>query len=289
MQYDSKAIVGYAHKLGQGVLLGPSDFSGGEKTVVAKLKGLGFTVRKTRNPDWTRDEVILATELVADNHWTQLAENDPRVIELSALLQSPAIHPLEGRSPTFRNPNGVVRKTADIATRHPSYKKKPTNGGSWEKLVIEAFIDDPDSMRAEAKALKAILRSEETAEHPAVTDPDLDGHSAEEGQLLLRQHLRRERNPRLKVKKLAEARRKGQVIACEVCGFDFKQVYGDHGHEYIECHHRTPLSVTGQVTTKLADLALICSNCHRMIHRKADNWLTIDQLKDIVQAERVRG
>ncbi|WP_427888645.1 HNH endonuclease [Kribbella sp. GL6] len=50
------------------------------------------------------------------------------------------------------------------------------------------------------------------------------------------------------------------------CGFDFNATYGTCGSGYIECHHRTPLGVTGQTHTLLADLALICSNCHRMIH-----------------------
>jgi predicted HNH restriction endonuclease len=36
--------------------------------------------------------------------------------------------------------------------------------------------------------------------------------------------------------------------------------------------------------TKLADLALVCSNCHRMIHRRA-RWLTIDELRDLVSSD----
>ena len=30
--------------------------------------------------------------------------------------------------------------------------------------------------------------------------------------------------------------------------------------------------------TKLSDLSLICSNCHRMIHRDKDHWLTLYEL-----------
>jgi hypothetical protein len=30
-------------------------------------------------------------------------------------------HPIEVRSDTFRNANGVARKTVDIATHHPDY------------------------------------------------------------------------------------------------------------------------------------------------------------------------
>ncbi|WP_405140686.1 HNH endonuclease [Sphaerisporangium sp. NBC_01403] len=49
---------------------------------------------------------------------------------------------------------------------------------------------------------------------------------------------------------------------------DFERPYGDCGAGYIECHHVIPLHQAGEGLTKLADLALICANCHRMIHRR---------------------
>lgn len=42
--YDSKAIVGAAHGYQTGKPLGPKDFSGGERTVMRLLHGLGFEV-----------------------------------------------------------------------------------------------------------------------------------------------------------------------------------------------------------------------------------------------------
>ena len=61
--------------------------------------------------------------------------------------------------------------------------------------------------------------------------------------------------------------------------FDFQIVYGDLGKGFIEAHHRTPLSeLKGEKTTKLDDLALVCSNCHRMLH-KAINSMSIADLR----------
>ena len=62
----------------------------------------------------------------------------------------------------------------------------------------------------------------------------------------------------------------GRLI-CEVpgCGFDFFERYGQLGHGYAEVHHiraLSALSETGQVTA-LSDLAIVCANCHAMIHR----------------------
>ena len=68
-----------------------------------------------RNPTWVWDELVLACDLVVQNGWRGLAENRPEVIELSRLLQTLPLHPLDARLPDFRNPNGVARKSFDIA------------------------------------------------------------------------------------------------------------------------------------------------------------------------------
>jgi 5-methylcytosine-specific restriction enzyme A len=119
-------------------------------------------------------------------------------------------------------------------------------------------------------------------------DLDTDTISGVEGGIVLREHLRRERNPGLRRKKLADVKRRGQPLTCEVCGFNFGRFYGLHGLDYIEVHHRTPLHVTGTTQTRLADLALLCSNCHRMIHR-AKQWLTVEELSALVAAQRLAG
>jgi 5-methylcytosine-specific restriction protein A len=57
-------------------------------------------------------------------------------------------------------------------------------------------------------------------------------------------------------------------LKCEVCDFDFEDVYGTLGKSFCEVHHKTPISANEiEVETKLEDLAIICSNCHRIIHR----------------------
>jgi 5-methylcytosine-specific restriction protein A len=119
----------------------------------------------------------------------------------------------------------------------------------------------------------------------ALPDPDFADGGAAEGAVFLRTHLRRERDTKPRRRKLDEARQLGRPIACEACGFDFFETYGDRGSDYIECHHRTPLHVTGPVKTQLKDLTLICSNCHRMIHRSTP-WLTVEALCDLVHSRR---
>ena len=71
---------------------------------------------------------------------------------------------------------------------------------------------------------------------------------------------------------------------CSVCGFDFETVYGKLGIGYTEIHHRKPLhSLEEEMEVNPeADLVPVCSNCHRMLHRRRDRIITIEELRNIV-------
>lgn len=279
--YDSKAIAGAAHGyLPDSQPLHPDEFSGGEATVVRRLRLLGFRVPPKRSPPWVRDEVILACDLVAENDWQYLTAEDPRVIALSGLLQLMPFHPIEVRSDTFRNPNGVARKTVDIATHHPDYAKSQTKGGAIDEVVLQEFLDDPVHMHFIANALRQAIADETFAEQMAAPADEEDDEAAE-GRLLQRQHFIRERDRNLRRKKIADFLKNHPKVHCEACGFDFEAIYGERGREYIEVHHVLPLHATGPTNTKLSDLVLLCANCHRMVHRSAP-WLTSDDLRKLV-------
>jgi 5-methylcytosine-specific restriction protein A len=96
-------------------------------------------------------------------------------------------------------------------------------------------------------------------------------------------HVSRERNPRIRKIAINNFLHKNGRIYCEGCDFDFERKYGTWGKDFIECHHTIPLSMMkfGH-KTKPEDIVLLCSNCHRIIHRKSD-WLSIKQLKAIIK------
>ena len=90
-----------------------------------------------------------------------------------------------------------------------------------------------------------------------------------------------ERDPRIIKKKKAQILTLKGKLECEVCKFNFYEVYGNHGKDFIECHHKKPISeITPGMKTTLDDLALVCSNCHRMIHR--NGLKTIEEIKSIL-------
>ena len=92
-----------------------------------------------------------------------------------------------------------------------------------------------------------------------------------EGRVKMLTHKRRERDGALARQKKTEALRLYGKLECEVCTFIFTGKYGNHGSEFIECHHREPLATLDPSDGKritLEDLALVCANCHRMLHWK---------------------
>jgi len=105
------------------------------------------------------------------------------------------------------------------------------------------------------------------------TNPEL---TVVEGKLKLVLHYAKERNNKIVILKKQQAI-KNKSLYCEVCGFSFQKTYDAI---FIECHHLTPIGISGERETKLNDLALVCSNCHRMLHKKFDDkYLLIEQLK----------
>ncbi len=86
-----------------------------------------------------------------------------------------------------------------------------------------------------------------------------------------------------------EAREKCLVhygYQCAVCGFIFKELYGDIGDHYIHIHHKKPLSEISEryVINPIEDLIPICPNCHAMLHRKRPPY-SIEELKKIINKE----
>lgn len=104
----------------------------------------------------------------------------------------------------------------------------------------------------------------------------------------MRLHRQKERNPKaVRRKKETVLAEKGK-LRCEVCDFDFAVTYGVLGGGFAECHHRTPLAKLSEGhRTRLSDLAIVCSNCHRMLHRR--HVLTVEELRKIVLANRAQN
>lgn len=82
-------------------------------------------------------------------------------------------------------------------------------------------------------------------------------------------HRRIERNPRA-----AREAKKYHGVRCQGCNLQFSERYGELGDGFIEAHHLKPVASLEEGTAVsydvAKDFAVLCSNCHRMIHRTAD-------------------
>lgn len=96
-----------------------------------------------------------------------------------------------------------------------------------------------------------------------------------EGRLKISRHKRFERS----IKNRAEAI-KIHGVTCKICGFNFNDFYGeDLADKYIEVHHIRPISRNNGIINPKNDLITVCANCHRMLHRRKENNVSIEELK----------
>lgn len=114
---------------------------------------------------------------------------------------------------------------------------------------------------------------------PSTLKEEVDSYEGFEGRLVPKVHLVRERDPKLVAKfkaSLAEAR-------CEACSINLSEIYGALAADYIEAHHKNPVALIkeGSATT-LDDLAALCPNCHRIIHKNYP--MSVDELAAVVAA-----
>lgn len=221
-------------------------------------------------PDWHWDEILIVARYVEDNNGKALGSGGRLNAHVQHLLNKATIHPeVDGRK-VLRTPGSISRKSSDLESIHPDYKGKPTKGGATTREVLKHWLADPAAARNEAIALEEMI---ERGEPMQTRGPAGEITTASEGTALLVRHKRRERNPALRAAKIRNA----TTLDCEVCGLNFEATYGARGAGYIEVHHTLPLHISGTVDTKLTDLALLCANCHRMIHRAP--WITPDELR----------
>lgn len=129
---------------------------------------------------------------------------------------------------------------------------------------------------------KFILES--SGDKPKVAD-DIESYTSE-GKSVLSKHIRYERNNSFIRKIKEKALLDNKMLNCQVCGFSFYANYGEIGQGFIEAHHLAPLNENGgeAVLTKREDIALVCSNCHRMLHR-GNPTFSIEELSSLLHED----
>lgn len=291
--YASKAIANVAQASGMGRPYGHDiRLSGGEATVVRRLRDLGFSVPAssntegtTRSDTWTREELILALDLYMRTPHSPASKTSKEVAELTAILGKLAALRGSETGPKFRNENGVYLKMMNFRRFDPDFlaqgKKGMQRGGKLEEEVWQEFSTNLAALRNAADLIRASVSDGAVLADLQRINVD-DGQGVEEGGFTYRLHKRYERDRKVVDQKKALTLNQFGYLRCECCGFDFGQRYGALGFGYIEAHHRKPVfKMKPGERTRPDDLALLCSNCHRVVHSRKEP-LTIEEVKAAV-------
>lgn len=207
-------------------------------------------------PYWRADEIIVIVSF--------LLKNDQYIKELDLAFILNELNRYTNSFLSVKQKNEIEIKDAINLIS----KKVTQLDGHNRKLILKTFA-----------CIKKLI---------GISDEYLDFNDSSskeflEGDKKVAFHFYRERNSKLiKAKKHSFIREYGKLF-CEVCEFNFQDNYGDRGKDFAEIHHNVPISSSDFMrSTQLDDLSVLCSNCHRMIHRK-EPWLNISELKKIIK------
>jgi len=230
----------------------------------------------------SQDEWLLCLEVYLRYRGQSLPnENSLEILELSDAMRRIRAALSGQPAENFRPPRGVLRRILEF--RHLDQDpacahKKPKRA----RDVWDIWGEKPHATIAQiAEAIKKCIAAEEVQ---AVAEPHIEyNYNAVESQILTRVHTVRERDKRIVMLKKEKFQDENNgKLYCEACSFDFASRYPRHGDDFMECHHIKPLSEfsPGEETT-LDDLALLCSNCHRMVHYRRP-WLDMKELNQVL-------
>jgi len=185
--------------------------------------------------------------------------------------------------------NSYVPMREIVAYMRTKGRKSPAFFDWLSLLIDDGYVLEKKEGRRRLFRInsKKILKTTSSdAAFSIIKTPELgnteDDECFKEGRKALRSHLCRERNRKLIAAAKAKEMEEKGVLRCLICKFIFKDKYGEIGADYIEAHHVKPVSeLKENEKTKILDIALVCSNCHRMLHRRRP-WLSMSELKKLI-------
>ena len=231
------------------------------------------------NPNWNRDETILALDAYFALAGKNPNSKDPLIIDLSETLRALPYHGEAARKPTFRNPDGAAFKVQNLRSRETG--KGLGNVSRMDREIWDELGANPAEVSRLASLIRIGIVSEQGQE---ATDPDeTEDVEFYEGRLLTQKHLRRERSPGLRRALLKK--REGEGLQCEICGETHSALPPDFRSAAFEAHHVVPIASVGAGVTKLSDVALLCAVCHRVLHRMISlkrGWVGVEEARALM-------
>jgi 5-methylcytosine-specific restriction protein A len=234
---------------------------------------------KLTNPNWTREELILALELYYQLDQGQMHKGNPKLISVSNEIRGFNIH-LDIPDPNkFRNPSSIARRLGNFKTMDEGYDGVGlTNSSKLAKEVFSEFKNRRNSLILEATSIRKNLLKPTTQFDLSKLEFKLNDKS----EFLFNFHKNRESDPLvLKVKKESTLLT-SDSLNCEICGFDPIVFYGEIGNDVMEIHYNKGIKgEPGLESSTMEDFIIVCSNCHKVLDKNFNIINSID-LKNII-------
>ncbi|MFH1227399.1 MAG: hypothetical protein V1701_05800 [Planctomycetota bacterium] len=163
-----------------------------------------------------------------------------------------------------RTPAAIVFRLGNYSAIDPNSKVKGLDhGGKTAEGMFNKYSGDKDELHRLADKIKEGYLIEHEDNKSQLNHERTYKEGAERRFI----QTTKERNNSLR-----KAAIKEYGTVCMVCGFDFNKTYGeDIADGYIEVHHEKMLAGTeGEKETTVDEVKVVCSNCHRIIHRKKE-------------------
>lgn len=221
-----------------------------------------------KNVNFTRDEVILALDVLYNSKAEHLGAKSKEITELSQLLNELPIYPEEMRSESFRNCTGVSHQISHFRSGYSS-AENAWNVGTLFFRIDQEFKGNGLDLHETAEAIR---KNRELYGKLLFGNID-EATGFPEGELL--GHLHRVLENRYGCKLEKESR-------CSICKLDFSRVYsGDV--DLLHNHLLVPVTrLDGNTKYTADDFITVCPNCHEVLHRRRP-WITKRNCEEILR------
>ncbi len=214
------------------------------------------------NASFTRDEVILALDVLYGNEGVTPKPDSAAIRELSALLHRLPIHPLEVRKEDFRTPTGVQAQIFRYQHRYSNMV------GTMFYEIDAEFENRHEELHAIADAIR---RNVDHFKATAFGDPR-EGISFPEGTLL--EHLHH-------IVETRDSKSLSPGDRCEICQIDTADIYPSCPN-IMAMHLTVPITeLDGKRRYGPSHFISVCPNCHSALHLRRP-WLTKENCGELL-------
>lgn len=220
------------------------------------------------NASFTRDEVILALDVLYFSGAEHLTKNSPEIIELCQLLQELPIHPKEGRPESFRNEVGVSDQIRRFQNEREGRRYNTWHVGTTFHAVRDEYDGNLEEIHSIAQAIK---RNKSYFIKNLACMASF--YEFREGALLTNLHLSLERK---------ESMKNPVGERCAICHLAFRDIY-ETVENLLEKHLWVPVVDLDAKKQYSSDCFVdVCPNCHAALHRIRP-WRVFENLTDILR------